>query len=275
MALIKCPDCGKDVSSLASACIHCGRPLDIPAGQGALSTTPNPSLTEEAHSAQAAELGSHTGVPAKNVSKINPEPTTGGEISYVRIFVGLVISLVLLIAIASAVFSGSGGSAVTSVGSVTDPGAIPEPPTGTNSSTSDTPSHEVPTDASSLTSGSTSQSGDDSLAFKIASMDGDPGESTRISSLLSQLASTFGITETEVGDMTTTGRDVLKEKGVSATYLQILGIINRIDVRGHTGHDVYAMMVTVYVGDRNKGLSDEESEKHLQEAVNAADTLTN
>lgn len=27
MALIKCPDCGKEISDLAEACIHCGRPI--------------------------------------------------------------------------------------------------------------------------------------------------------------------------------------------------------------------------------------------------------
>ena len=27
MALIKCPECGKDVSDKAAACIHCGYPL--------------------------------------------------------------------------------------------------------------------------------------------------------------------------------------------------------------------------------------------------------
>ncbi len=27
MSLIKCPECGKDVSSLAEKCIHCGYPL--------------------------------------------------------------------------------------------------------------------------------------------------------------------------------------------------------------------------------------------------------
>ena len=27
MALIKCPECGKEVSDKASACIHCGYPL--------------------------------------------------------------------------------------------------------------------------------------------------------------------------------------------------------------------------------------------------------
>ena len=27
MALIKCPECGKEISDLAPACIHCGYPL--------------------------------------------------------------------------------------------------------------------------------------------------------------------------------------------------------------------------------------------------------
>jgi len=31
MALVTCPDCGHAVSDAASACIHCGRPLDQPA----------------------------------------------------------------------------------------------------------------------------------------------------------------------------------------------------------------------------------------------------
>ena len=28
MALIKCPECGKEISDKASACIHCGFPLN-------------------------------------------------------------------------------------------------------------------------------------------------------------------------------------------------------------------------------------------------------
>ena len=28
MALIKCPECGKEISDQAPACIHCGFPLD-------------------------------------------------------------------------------------------------------------------------------------------------------------------------------------------------------------------------------------------------------
>lgn len=34
MALIKCPECGKEVSNRAAACIHCGFPLSEGAGDG-------------------------------------------------------------------------------------------------------------------------------------------------------------------------------------------------------------------------------------------------
>lgn len=33
MAIIKCPDCGKEVSDRADVCIHCGAPLNIKNGQ--------------------------------------------------------------------------------------------------------------------------------------------------------------------------------------------------------------------------------------------------
>lgn len=32
MALVKCPDCGKDVSSTAPACPGCGRPIAMKSG---------------------------------------------------------------------------------------------------------------------------------------------------------------------------------------------------------------------------------------------------
>lgn len=34
MSLIPCPDCGRDVSALAAACIHCGRPMQAGAAAG-------------------------------------------------------------------------------------------------------------------------------------------------------------------------------------------------------------------------------------------------
>ena len=45
MALIRCPECGKEVSDQAAACIHCGYPLrtaDLPA-RYALILTPVPT----------------------------------------------------------------------------------------------------------------------------------------------------------------------------------------------------------------------------------------
>lgn len=35
MALIKCPECGKEISDRAPACIHCGYPLNAPAAETA------------------------------------------------------------------------------------------------------------------------------------------------------------------------------------------------------------------------------------------------
>jgi hypothetical protein len=41
MALIKCPDCGKDISDLASICIGCGRPIQNPPNRR--ETPPDPT----------------------------------------------------------------------------------------------------------------------------------------------------------------------------------------------------------------------------------------
>jgi hypothetical protein len=42
MPLIPCPDCGREVSSAAPACIHCGRPLAAPAAPDAAPAVPAP-----------------------------------------------------------------------------------------------------------------------------------------------------------------------------------------------------------------------------------------
>ncbi len=42
MALIPCPDCRREVSSAASVCIHCGRPLAAAALESAAPTPPPP-----------------------------------------------------------------------------------------------------------------------------------------------------------------------------------------------------------------------------------------
>ena len=45
MALIRCPECGKEVSDLAAACVHCGCPLraaDLPARYAIILADPGP-----------------------------------------------------------------------------------------------------------------------------------------------------------------------------------------------------------------------------------------
>ena len=45
MALIRCPECGREVSDLAAACIHCGYPLraaDLPARYAIILADPGP-----------------------------------------------------------------------------------------------------------------------------------------------------------------------------------------------------------------------------------------
>ena len=46
MALIRCPECGKEVSDQAAACIHCGYPLrtaDLPARYALILVDPGPN----------------------------------------------------------------------------------------------------------------------------------------------------------------------------------------------------------------------------------------
>lgn len=59
MALIQCPDCGKQISDLASVCIHCGRPM---AGQ--------PATTE-----QEIKQDMTTAEHAKEVATAETPPT--------------------------------------------------------------------------------------------------------------------------------------------------------------------------------------------------------
>src|SRR5690349_18284190 len=45
MPVISCPDCGRDVSTIATACPHCGRPS--PAGTAPLMSAPQAAAREE------------------------------------------------------------------------------------------------------------------------------------------------------------------------------------------------------------------------------------
>jgi len=47
MALIKCPDCSKEISDKAFVCIECGRPMRTPYGELIYSLMTRPSATDK------------------------------------------------------------------------------------------------------------------------------------------------------------------------------------------------------------------------------------
>ena len=55
MALISCPECGKEVSDQALACIHCGYPLQ---------SFPPPKRAPRQYSLVFTGLGPHADIPA-------------------------------------------------------------------------------------------------------------------------------------------------------------------------------------------------------------------
>ena len=74
MALIKCPECGKEISSESEMCIHCGYPIK---GKG---------ITEKDHDAQQRKPG-----PSKIASSLKKKK--------IRLIAALVIGIVALIVI--------------------------------------------------------------------------------------------------------------------------------------------------------------------------------
>ena len=66
MALIKCPECGKEISDLAKICVHCGYPLKAPANPDAAETAEAPA---EATAETAAETVTETTEETKEESQ--------------------------------------------------------------------------------------------------------------------------------------------------------------------------------------------------------------
>lgn len=77
MALIACPECGKSISSSATACPSCGHPIASPAASGGAATsvvtTQQTSKKWKAHQAVGAAL-----VAIGIVLMIAAEPGSGG-----------------------------------------------------------------------------------------------------------------------------------------------------------------------------------------------------
>ncbi len=96
MALIKCPDCGRDVSDLAPACLGCGRPI-----AGAVSQPPtSPPPTQTATPAPGAPPAPLTGVLRSNIGELEkiepPKKMQGFPTGFVLI--GLFVIVVVVAA---------------------------------------------------------------------------------------------------------------------------------------------------------------------------------
>src|SRR5687768_9055346 len=84
MALIECPDCGRQVSDSAALCIHCGRPMQNPG-------VPKPELqsTDSPAKFRCSECG---GNAFKKYSLIWDEQRSSGIASSNTIGIGLAAS---------------------------------------------------------------------------------------------------------------------------------------------------------------------------------------
>ena len=63
MALIKCPDCGNEVSDKAKACIHCGYPIEDMQPQKV-------EMYEEARKKLYSELSKRMNIPLSYIANI-------------------------------------------------------------------------------------------------------------------------------------------------------------------------------------------------------------
>lgn len=95
MALIKCPECGKEVSDKAPACIHCGCPLPI-----------NKYPAESQTQIVEQEVAESQNTPATTVEK--PKSKKGKYITLTIIFVAILSVVVYKTFIVRTVDSGNG-----------------------------------------------------------------------------------------------------------------------------------------------------------------------
>ncbi|MES2462935.1 MAG: hypothetical protein V4671_20310, partial [Armatimonadota bacterium] len=91
----------------------------------------------------------------------------------------------------------------------------------------------------------------------LASLDGASGDTVKVNrftSLLSQLDETFVEDEKQISDMTVRGQELLKEKGVSESLLNIMEGMNQI-FPAKVENQKYAEYIAAYLTMRNKGMS--------------------
>jgi hypothetical protein len=88
----------------------------------------------------------------------------------------------------------------------------------------------------------------------------------RFRSLLEQLSQAYGGSDQQIADQTVKAQELLKNRGVKESLLNIMTGMNKLfPIAKHNQH--YAEVLALYIGLRDKGESNEDAVKDLQDLV--------
>jgi len=126
---------------------------------------------------------------------------------------------------------------------------------------------------SSKTSASSARkSNPESIEYELATIDAggyvphDDIRVARLKSLLQQLSQTYSGTPQQIGDQTVKAQEMLKDRGVQESLVDIMTGMNQIFTTANHKQD-YAGALAMYVELRDKGESNSEAFKDLQDLV--------
>jgi len=112
----------------------------------------------------------------------------------------------------------------------------------------------------------------ESIEYELATIDASgyvPDDDIRVArfkSLLQQLSQTYSGTPQQIGDQTVKAHEMLKDRGVQESLVNIMTGMNQIFTTANHKQD-YAGALTIYIGLRNKGESNSEAFRDLQDLV--------
>jgi len=95
MALIKCPECGKEISEKAPACIHCGYPLDLIKDETTAEDSTKEDVNNEGFSTSSNKVDTETNT--SNISTTTTNSTNKQDDSGTGCLVSLALMIVAII----------------------------------------------------------------------------------------------------------------------------------------------------------------------------------
>jgi len=120
--------------------------------------------------------------------------------------------------------------------------------------------------------GSAKASKPESIEYELATIDAggyvshDDITVARFKSLLDQLSQTYSVTPQQIADQTVKAKQMLKDRGVQESLMNIMTGMNQIFATAN--HDQnYATALAMYIELRDKGESNSEAFKDLQDLV--------